>query len=217
MLGSPISVTDTLQIAKVIEKLNIAPSRIDLFRLCNEWNQEKGNYESLDIFIDSKLVNLIGDDKRQIEAKDVILYGFGRIGRLVARILAEEPGSQLRLKAIVIRMKSPEEIEKRAYLLKKDSIHGEMKGNVAYDVEESMLIVNGQRIKIIIASDPSNIDYTDYGIQDALLIDSTGAFRDEEKLSLHLKSKGLITRILTLIQPRYLVQPHALLMQWCLY
>jgi len=190
MLGSPISVTDTLQIAKVIEKLNIAPSRIDLFRLCNEWNQEKGNYESLDIFIDSKLVNLIGDDKRQIEAKDVILYGFGRI-------LAEEPGSQLRLKAIVIRMKSPEEIEKRAYLLKKDSIHGEMKGNVAYDVEESMLMVNGQRIKIIIASDPSNIDYTDYGIQDALLIDSTGAFRDEEKLSLHLKSKGVSKVLLT--------------------
>lgn len=119
MLGSPISVTETLQIAKVIEKLNIAPSRIDLFRLCNEWNQEKGNYESLDVFIDSKLVDLIGDDKRQIKAKDVILYGFGRIGRLVARILAEEPGSQLRLKAIVIRMKSPEEIEKEPICLRK--------------------------------------------------------------------------------------------------
>ena len=58
MLGATISVTDTLQIAKVIENLNIAPSRIDLFRLCNEWNQEKGSYKSLDEFINSKLADL---------------------------------------------------------------------------------------------------------------------------------------------------------------
>lgn len=197
MLGEPVSVSDTLQIAKAIEKLDIAPSRIDLFRLCNEWNQEKGNFGSVEEFTKSKLAGNIGGDKRQIEPKDVILYGFGRIGRLVARILAEEPGSQLRLKAIVIRMKNAEEIEKRAYLLKKDSIHGEMKGTVAYDVEEGMLIVNGQRIKVITSSDPANIDYTEYGIHDALLIDSTGAFRDEEKLSQHLKSKGVSKVLLT--------------------
>ena len=173
MQGESISVTDTLQIARAIEQIDIAPSRIDLFRLCNEWNQEKGNFSTIEEFTKSKLSSHIGEDKKQIQPKDVILYGFGRIGRLVARILAEEPGSQLRLKAIVIRMKTPEEIEKRAYLLKKDSIHGEMKGTVAYDIEDSMLIVNGQRIKIITSSDPANIDYTKYGIQDALLIDST--------------------------------------------
>lgn len=197
MLGKAISVSDTLLLAKAIEKLDIAPSRIDLFRLCNEWTEEKIQYQSIDEFIKAKLANHIGEDKRHIQPKDVILYGFGRIGRLVARILAEEPGSQLRLKAIVIRMKNAEEIEKRAYLLKKDSIHGEMKGTVAYDVEDSMLIVNGQRIKVITSSDPTNIDYTEYGIQDALLIDSTGAFRDEEKLSQHLKSKGVSKVLLT--------------------
>lgn len=197
MLGEPISVSETLKIAQSIVNLEIAPSRIDLFRLCNEWNQEKANFSSVEEFTKSKLEAHIGEDKRHINPKDVILYGFGRIGRLVARIIAEEPGSQLRLKAIVIRMKSPEEIEKRAYLLKKDSIHGEMRGTVAYDVEESTLIVNGQRIKIITASDPSQIDYTAYGINDALLIDSTGAFRDEEKLSQHLKSKGVSKVLLT--------------------
>lgn len=197
MQGESISVSETLQIARAIEKTDIAPSRVDLFRLCNEWNQEKGNFSSVEEFTKSKLASHIGEDKKQIQPKDVILYGFGRIGRLVARILAEEPGSQLRLKAIVIRMKSPEEIEKRAYLLKKDSIHGEMKGTVAYDVEDGMLIVNGQRIKIITSSDPANIDYTEYGIKDALLIDSTGAFRDEEKLSQHLKAKGVSKVLLT--------------------
>lgn len=197
MLGEQISVSDTLAIAKAIETLDIAPSRIDLLRLCKEWNSEKSKFGSVEEFVSHKLASHIGADKKQITPKDVVLYGFGRIGRLVARIIAEEPGSQLRLKAIVIRMKSPEEIEKRAYLLKKDSIHGEMKGTVAFDVEESMLIVNGQRIKIIVSSDPANIDYTAYGINDALLIDSTGAFRDEEKLGQHLKSKGIAKVLLT--------------------
>lgn len=195
MLGESISVSDTLNIARAIETLDIAPSRIDLFRLAKEWNHEKST--SIEEFVASKLSAHIGSDKRQITPKDVVLYGFGRIGRLVARIIVEEPGSQLRLKAIVIRMKNPEEIEKRAYLLKKDSIHGEMKGTVAFDVEDSMLIVNGQRIKVIVSSDPANIDYTEYGINDALLIDSTGAFRDAEKLGEHLKSKGVSKVLLT--------------------
>lgn len=197
MLGETINVTDTLAIAKAIETLEIAPSRIDLVRLCKEWSTEKSSFASIEEFAKSKLASHLGDDKKQIEPKDVVLYGFGRIGRLVARMIVEEPGNQLRLKAIVIRMKNAEEIEKRAYLLKKDSIHGEMKGTVAFDVEEGVLIVNGQRIKIIVSSDPANIDYTAHGINDALLIDSTGAFRDEEKLSQHLQSKGIAKVLLT--------------------
>jgi glyceraldehyde 3-phosphate dehydrogenase len=197
MLGETINVTDTLAIAKSIETLDLAPSRIDLVRLCKEWSTEKSSFASIEEFAKSKLNAHLGEDKKQIEPKDVVLYGFGRIGRLVARMIVEEPGNQLRLKAIVIRMKNAEEIEKRAYLLKKDSIHGEMKGTVAFDVEEGMLIVNGQRIKIIVSSDPANIDYTAHGINDALLIDSTGAFRDEEKLSQHLKSKGIAKVLLT--------------------
>ena len=82
-------------------------------------------------------------------------------------------------------------------MLKKDSIHGQMKGTVAYDVEKGILITNGQQIKIITESDPANIDYTQYGINDALLIDSTGVFRTEEQLSQHLKSKGIAKVLLT--------------------
>lgn len=197
MLGLHITVAATLCIAKEIEKLDIAPSRIDLLRLFKEWEAEKSNFSSTEDFVKSKLSNHLGQDKKNIEPKDVVLFGFGRIGRLVARMIVEEPGNQLRLKAIVIRMKNPEEIEKRAYLLKKDSIHGEMKGTVAFDIEEGMLIVNGQRIKIITSSNPLDIDYTSYGIKDALLIDSTGAFRTEEQLSQHLQSKGVSKVLLT--------------------
>lgn len=197
MLQVKISTETTLHLAQAISKLDLAPSRIDLLRLCTEWQTEKGQYEDIDAFVKDKLKEHLGQDKKNIVPKDVVLYGFGRIGRLVARMIVEEPGNQLRLKAIVIRMKNAEELEKRAYLLKKDSIHGEMKGTVNFDIEQSVLIVNGQRIKVITSSDPANIDYTEHNIQDALLIDSTGAFRDEEKLSEHLKSKGISKVLLT--------------------
>lgn len=197
MLGLQIEVGTTLAIAKEIARLDIAPSRIDLMRLCKEWEAEKGKFSSMTDFIQSKLGKHLGQEKRDLAPKDIVLYGFGRIGRLVARMIVEEPGNQLRLKAIVIRMKNAEEIEKRAYLLKKDSIHGEMKGSVDFDVENGFLIVNGQRIKVIVSSTPHDIDYTQYGIQDALLIDSTGAFRTEEALSEHLKSKGISKVLLT--------------------
>lgn len=196
MLNLPISIHTTLSLAKEIEKLDLAPSRIDLARLSKEWANESENTNIAD-FVKSKLSGHIGQEKISIEPKDVVLYGFGRIGRLVARMILEESGNQLRLKAIVIRMKSPEEIEKRAYLLKKDSIHGQMKGTVAFDIESSTLIVNGQHIKIITTDKPSEIDYTQYGINNALLIDSTGVFRTEEQLSEHLKSTGISKVLLT--------------------
>ena len=192
-----IDTTTTLTIAREIAELDLAPSRIDLGRLAKEWIQEGSKYSSAADFVNEKLQNFIGKDKKQIEPKDVVLFGFGRIGRLVARMISEESGSQLRLKAIVIRMKNEEELIKRAYLLKKDSIHGQMKGTVAYDVEKGILITNGQQIKVITESDPANIDYTKYGINDALLIDSTGVFRTEEQLSQHLKSKGIAKVLLT--------------------
>ena len=197
MLKTSITIDDTLNIARSISNMEIAPSRIDLLRLSQEWNEERSSHESIDAFVQSKLAKHLGQNKKDIQPKDVVLYGFGRIGRLVARMILEEPGNQLRLKAVVIRMKNAEEIEKRAYLLKKDSIHGEMKGTVAFDMEDSTLIVNGQRIKVITSSDPANIDYSEFGISDALLIDSTGAFRDEEKLSLHLQSNGISKVLLT--------------------
>lgn len=196
MLGLPISISTTLALAKEIEKLDLAPSRIDLARLSKEWSLE-ADQSNIEGFVKNKLAGHIGQEKINIEPKDVVLYGFGRIGRLVARMILEESGNQLRLKAIVIRMKSPEEIEKRAYLLKKDSIHGQMKGTVAFDVATSTLIVNGQHIKIITADKPADIDYTQYGINNALLIDSTGVLRTEEQLSEHLKSKGVSKVLLT--------------------
>ena len=150
----------------------------------------KGDY---DAFVTDKLKNY-GKEKRKIQPIDVVLFGFGRIGRLAARELIQQHGNgeQLRLKAIVTRGKNTdEEIKKRSSLLRKDSVHGKFRGVITEDFEKKALIANGNVIHMIVSDDPSTIDYTAYGIKDALLIDNSGIFRDEEKLGNHLKAKGI--------------------------
>jgi glyceraldehyde 3-phosphate dehydrogenase len=140
------------------------------------------------------------NNSEEIEPKDVVLYGFGRIGRLLARELMARTGkgNLMRLRAIVTRDEITESIlEKRASLLQNDSIHGEFKGTVSVDINKKALIINGTTVHIIKANAPEEINYTEYGIFDALIIDNTGAFRDKEALSRHLKAKGASKVLLT--------------------
>ncbi len=195
----PINVQDTLMLANELLKLNLAPSRIDIGRVNAEWIAEKQNYKSAADFIADKFKSFIGKEKRVMIPRDVILYGFGRIGRLLMRELIAQAGKgeQLRLRAIVTRNNSDLDITKRADLLRNDSVHGAFLGTVIEDFEHKALIVNGQSVHMIAANDPSKIDYEAYGIHDALVIDNTGIVRDREGLSLHLKSKGVSKVLLT--------------------
>ena len=198
IVKKPITVKDTVAIANEICKADICPSRIDIGRLAYEWHQEKENFKSITDFIHNKLKDLVGK-KHTVTPKDVVLFGFGRIGRLAARELIAQAGKgeQLRLKAIVTRGNSDEEITKRADLLRTDSVHGTFPGTVIEDLENKALIINGHTVHMIHADKPDEIDYTKYGINDALLIDNTGVFRDRPALSLHLKSKGISKVLLT--------------------
>jgi len=76
-------------------------------------------------------------------------------------------------------------------------VHGPFEATVRVDEERSSFIANGNEIKVIYADAPDQIDYTEYGINDALVVDNTGKWRDREGLSLHLKSKGVKKVILT--------------------
>lgn len=195
----PITIDISVDLAKAISALEIAPSRIDIGVLGDHWLTEGANYSDVQSFVADKLAGFIGKEKRQLEAKDVILYGFGRIGRLAARELISQSGKgeQLRLKAIVTRNNSDKAILKRASLLRKDSVHGKFRGTVIEDLENNALIINGHKVHMITAKNPDEIDYTEYGINDALVIDNTGVWRDEEGLGLHLKSKGVSDVLLT--------------------
>jgi glyceraldehyde 3-phosphate dehydrogenase len=195
-VNQPISVQLSLEITKSISKLDLAAARIDIGALATKWITSDKNI-SLDEFVAKELAEYCGDsakENKKIEPKDVVIYGFGRIGRLAVRILTEMMGrgEQLRLRAIVIRPRKAgedheEELIKRASLLRKDSIHGKLRGTVQILPEENQLIINSCRVQFIFAEKPEDIDYNDYGIQNALLIDSSGVWTDRAGLSRHLR------------------------------
>lgn len=193
-----ITVFDTVALATEIAQSNVGPSRIDIGKLAYEWHQENANYKSKKDFINNKLKELISNN-HAITPKDVVLYGFGRIGRLAARelITLAGKGEQLRLRAIVTRGNSNEDIVKRADLLRTDSVHGPFPGTVIEDLENKALIINGHTVHMIDAKNPEDVDYTKYGIDNALLIDNTGVFRDDVELGRHLQAKGIDKVLLT--------------------
>ncbi len=200
IVQKPIEIKTTSELAQKMCTMDLAPSKIDIGRLSREWLVEGGNFGSQEEFLADKLAGLTGEqDSRNIEPKDVVLYGFGRIGRLCARELIRMSGvgQQLRLKAIVLRSVSAEQITKRAALLRMDSVHGPFPGVVLEDHDKGCLVINGQEVQLIEAASPEEADYERYGIKDALVIDNTGVFRDKEALSRHLKSKGASKVLLT--------------------
>jgi len=202
VIGSEMNVDVflTAEIADSLIKIDLAPSKVDLGRLALEWISEKSTFKTLDNFLKSKLQGFTkAGAPSTFTPKDVILFGFGRIGRLAARELIKQAGKgqQLRLRAVVTRDKDPEDIRKRAALLSNDSVHGAFKGSVTVDVENQVLHLNGQSVRFISAKSPEEIDYTQYGIQDALVIDNTGVFSSREALSRHMQAKGVAKVLLT--------------------
>lgn len=200
IVKKPIDIHTTSELATQLTEMDVAPSKIDIGRLSSEWMTEGTNYPSQEAFLTDKLSTMIGrQSSHDIKPKDVVLYGFGRIGRLCARELIRMSGvgQQLRLRAIVLRKVDSDQITKRAALFRMDSVHGPFSGVVTEDHENQQLVINGQAVKLIAASNPEDIDYTAYGIDNALVIDNTGVFRDEEQLGRHLKAKGVSKALLT--------------------
>lgn len=199
VVNKPVDVFTTANLAAELLNLNLAPAKMDIGKLASEWLSEKDQYDSMTDFLGAKLKGFEMENRTPFEPRDVVLYGFGRIGRLAARELIKQAGKgqQLRLRAIVTRSKSAEDIIKRAALLRNDSVHGAFKGSVDVDLDNEAIIVNGQIVKMISANSPEEIDYTSYGINNALVIDNTGAFTNREALSRHLQSKGVSRVLLT--------------------
>ncbi|WP_299008354.1 glyceraldehyde-3-phosphate dehydrogenase [uncultured Tenacibaculum sp.] len=197
-VAKPITIEDALEIAKAIQSIDLPPSKLDIGKLAYEYHLQDDASADKIAFVKEQLKD--ATEAENIQPKDVVLYGFGRIGRLLARELSSKmgKGSQLRLRAVVTRGKIDQTVlEKRASLLSVDSVHGDFLGTVQVDADNNALIINGTTVYMISAAQPEDIDYTEYGINDALIIDNTGAFRDEEALSRHLKAKGASKVLLT--------------------
>jgi glyceraldehyde 3-phosphate dehydrogenase len=178
--------------------MQLDSAKIDIGKLAAGF--QDADTDDLEAYLHDELSSVMTGHGRLLEEPtDVVLYGFGRIGRLLARILIGRAGSgaKLRLRAIVLRPQKDNDVEKRASLLRRDSIHGPFSGTVIADEENDQIIVNGNPIKLIYAPQPEDIDYTAYGIKDAIIIDNTGAWRDMNGLSRHLQANGASRAVLT--------------------
>src|SRR5690554_379989 len=111
-------------------------------------------------------------------ALKVGLSGFGRIGRDVFRVWAENKVEEFDIVAVNASGK----IEDLAHLFKYDSLYGKFNGTI--DTYEEGFVVNGEKIPVVAFRDPSEIPWKDLGVD--VVIDSTGAFRDREGLQKHI-------------------------------
>ena len=197
MENEELSVQDTYPLLQALTEMDVAQAHIDLGKLAVKYRTE-GNGKDVKEFLADELASLNGE-AGDSEKRDVVLYGFGRIGRLLARILIEKEGggNGLRLRAIVVRRGKGDDLVKRASLLRRDSVHGTFRGSISIDHENEAIIANGTYIKIIYANNPAEIDYTEFGIENALVIDNTGVWRDEAGLAQHLEAKGTARVLLT--------------------
>jgi glyceraldehyde 3-phosphate dehydrogenase len=193
--GSVLPLEHTKRVLDALLTLDPGPASLDIARLLGDFDQHGAGLELTDY-----LSSVLEPTNRADPAgTDVVLYGFGRIGRLLARILIAHAGNGagLHLRAIVVRRGGENDLVKRASLLRRDSVHGPFEGTISVDAEANTILANGTLIQVIYADDPAAIDYTAYGIDNAIVVDNTGRWRDEEGLSQHLRSTGVARVLLT--------------------
>lgn len=191
---SPLPLAKSLAIIEQLTEIQPGPVSVDLALLSHRF--EASGSTDLAGFLREELASV---SVQHTDGTDVVLYGFGRIGRLLARILIGHAGSgkRLNLRAVVVRKGSENDLQKRANLLRRDSVHGHFNGQITVLEEDQAILANGVKIQVIYANDPASIDYTSYGIRDALVIDNTGVWRDRDGLGQHLKAKGVSRVLLT--------------------
>ena len=205
IVGEALDIEKSYEMLQALEAMSLRPSRLDLGKLCHEFLRDGGS--DMQAYLDERLAQLLGDQgsidsaNNDDQSHDVVLYGFGRIGRILARLLIDRTGTgaKLRLRGVVVRAKGDQEKDllKRAELLRRDSIHGEFDGSIQVDRERKAIIANGNFIQFIYANSPSEIDYTEYGIEDALVVDNTGIWKDEAGLGQHTSCNGVSKALLT--------------------
>ena len=194
--NNELSELETFPILQYLDTLSMADCEIDIGELAvrfPNFSNIKNDSSELPKYIDYELSDVIdANSNRPAEPKDIVLYGFGRIGRLVTRMMIQKtgPGNYFRLRAVVIRKAGDDDIYKRASLLTRDSVHGPFDGTVRVDEEKSTLVINGNPVKIIYASSPAEVNYSDYDIKNPLVIDNTGVWRDVDGLSKHIESNA---------------------------
>ena len=203
--GNELSEFETAPVLRALVSIDaLGSAHIDIGRLAVAYEESGAvRREAVAEFVRAQVVDLIGSTQRPIDTpRNVVLFGFGRIGRLLARLLIEKAGGgdTLRLRAVVVRpgRSAPEDdLEKRAALLRRDSVHGPFRGTVRVDPAHMSFVANGNEVRLIHAARPDQANYARFGIDGAIIVDNTGRWRTREELSMHLRSPGARQVLLT--------------------
>ncbi len=108
----------------------------------------------------------------------IAINGFGRIGRMLFRIIESDPDME------VVVINDLTDSKTLAHLLQYDSVHGKFEGQV--EVDESAIKVNGRSISILAQRDPELLPWRDLGVE--LVLECTGFFRTGESAGKHIKA-----------------------------
>ncbi|MCM1452797.1 MAG: type I glyceraldehyde-3-phosphate dehydrogenase [Clostridium sp.] len=108
------------------------------------------------------------------------INGFGRIGRFVFR------ASTKRNDIEVVAINDLLPVDYMAYMLKYDTMHGRFEGEVSYDMEKSLLIVNGKEIRVTACKNPAEINWA--AVEAEYVVESTGLFLTKEKAAAHIEA-----------------------------
>ena len=191
--GNELSEFETSKVLECLDAIDVGPCQLDIGILAAGYMFDSKGLP-LEEFVKEQVKDVIGIHTPILDkSQDLVLYGFGRIGRLFTRLLLEDTGAgeTLCLKAVVTRSGADEDLLKRAELMRKDSVHGRFKGTIRVDEQENALIMNGNVVKFIFADSPDKVDYASCGISDAIVIDNTGMSSSKEGLEKHLKNKEI--------------------------
>ncbi len=108
----------------------------------------------------------------------VAINGFGRIGRISFRMMMNKPGIE------VVAINDLTDAKTLAHLLKYDSVHGKIDGQVK--VEDGHILTGNHKLKVFAEKDPANLPWKDLNID--VVIESTGFFLDRESAGKHIQA-----------------------------
>ena len=202
--SNELSEYETHPVLRELMSLNLGHAHIDVGRIAVGYMEQEGAADAMDLpaWVRNAVSGAVDNPSKPLpKPQDIVLYGFGRIGRLLARLLIEKTGGGdvLRLKAIVVRPgRNPrDDLTKRASLMQRDSVHGLFRGTIRVLHDSNKLIINGNEVQVIYADAPDAVDYRKYGINNAMVIDNSGIFRNRQGLSRHLQCPGAARVLLT--------------------
>lgn len=108
------------------------------------------------------------------------INGFGRIGRFVFR------AAMMRNDVEIVGINDLCPVDYLAYMLKYDTMHGQFQGTIECDMDKSLLIVNGKKIRVTACKDPSELKWDEVGAE--YVVESTGLFLTKEKAQAHINA-----------------------------